>query len=105
MTGGGMGKLLLHGTKRQFLPAVLRDGLKPSLFCEKLVVCLTKNLPQARANTDGDYGCVLVVDVSGLPVRELGFVTCPVTIEARRISLLIHHPLRFRIYQHWGIRD
>jgi hypothetical protein len=59
-TIGHAGQILLHGTKPQFLPIILREGLKPSLpiFGERAIY-LTRGLPQARANTDGSR-CSLV---------------------------------------------
>jgi hypothetical protein len=118
----GAPELLLHGTDPARVGAILAEGLVPhepgwavapdGRDYEPCAVYLTDSLMQARANSwkwlerpprrrynDG----VLVVDVTGLPLLVLGFVTCFERIEPGRISRLVDHPARFRCYRQGSI--
>ncbi len=94
---GTPGGLLFHGTARDRLASIRRDGLQPRIpeYDDRVpweAVYLTEDLDQAWANgikwTDSrDRSVVLIVDVSGLPLLIDGWVTCPCPIEPERISV------------------
>jgi len=106
--------MLFHGTKRERLPSIRACGLEPhwpEVEGEPDAVYLTDDLGQAVANSDGidwetstfDLGCVLVVDVAGLPLYRLSFYTCMQPITPERITGISEHPkLRRRLWEETG---
>jgi hypothetical protein len=95
-TGGENGTpgFLFHGTLTRHLDSIAREGLVPALptdfpFGEPTAVYLTTDRYQAQAaawrRLGPEHGCILTVDVTGLPLVVLSFVTCPLTIGPERI--------------------
>ena len=95
----GCPAVLFHGTKREHIASIRDHGLAPAdphfwcresgqhsgdgctESCEPDAVCRTDDLGQAVANSDSiawetstfDLDCLLVIDVTGLPVYRLSF--------------------------------
>jgi RNA:NAD 2'-phosphotransferase (TPT1/KptA family) len=92
-------RYLLHGTHPDLAKPILREGLIPA---QPVAVDLTEDLRQAVRNslkdTDLAYTTagVLLVDVTGLPLRFIGFYICAVVIPPERISRLDDHPALLR---------
>jgi hypothetical protein len=111
--------ILYHGTKHAHVADIRKNGLypfQPTFWLdvngrptEPKAVYLTESLRQASAHADydrergPDLECLLVVDVSGLPLLRLGFVTCFEPIAPERISCIAEHPaLRLQLYDETG---
>ena len=94
---GQPGELLFHGTRLANLSSIRRLGLipaEPTFWgegSEPRAVYLTGGLQQAYAHAES-ADSLLVVDVTGLPLLVLGFVTCPLRIEPWRISAITAWP-------------
>jgi hypothetical protein len=89
-------RYLLHGTHPDLVETILREGLIPA---QPVAVYLTEDLSQAVRDsvkgTDLAYTTagVLLVDVTGLPLRFISFYICAVAIQPERISRLDDHPV------------
>jgi hypothetical protein len=113
----GCPAVLFHGTKREHLDSIRENGLvphDPHFWCretgqhtdecpqsyEPKAVYLTDSLLQAAVNSGGidreaetfDLDCLLVVDVTRLPLLRLGFYTCMEPIGPERIRRIADHP-------------
>jgi hypothetical protein len=110
----GCPAVLFHGTKREHLQSIRARGLIPhwpEVDGEPDAVYLTDDLGQAVANSDGidwqtetlDLDCLLVVDVTGLPLYRLSFYTCMQPIPPERITgIQDHSRLRDQLKEETG---
>jgi hypothetical protein len=106
--------VLFHGTKREHLQPIRTRGLEPhwpEIEGEPEAVYLTDDLGQAVANSGGidrdaetfDLDCLLVVDVTGLPLYRVSFYTCMQPIPPERITCITEHPqLRRQLREETG---
>jgi RNA:NAD 2'-phosphotransferase (TPT1/KptA family) len=86
---GERNERLYHGTQLSSLDSILATGLDPARSRDPQLpaICLTEGIEQARISAwrAPEHGVVLTVDVTGLPLLRLGFVTCFVWIEPDRV--------------------
>jgi hypothetical protein len=117
--------VLFHGTKREHLPLIRASGLVPrqpapwvGQYAGPEAVYLADGLGQAIANCEGAeligratdpevrqviLDSVLAVDVTGLPLVQLGFYTCLQPIPPERLTRVADDPvLRRRLKTETG---
>ena len=110
----GCPSVLFHGTSRERLTSIRRDGLiphEPASGPGPEAVYLTSSLHQAVTNSGGidwetetfDLDCLLVVEVTGVPLCQLAFYTCMQPIPPGRITGIATHPaLRSELREETG---